>query len=583
MLLGLRLSGTTSLADGIPITTEHVVGSLVQPVFVTTPLQDKVNLFIVEQRGTIRKFDRTTQITTMFLDIRTRVVGSLENGLLGMAFHPAYSQNGFFFVYYIRRAIPNEIVVSRFTVPPSSDVPDPLSEHILLVIPNALARHVAGWIGFGPDEYLYVSIGDSVGNPQDLGAGFGGKILRLNVDQGDDFPADSQRNYAIPPDNPFANEIAGQEVWAYGLRNPWRCSFDRLTGDLYIADVGSSDREEINMQPSGTPGGRNYGWPCVEGTLCRNQPNCDCNNPNFTPPTFELPRDQARAIIGGYVYRGRCAIPEWQGRYLFSDFSDGKLKSILIDEEGADCLRIHDLLNSVSSLGEDSDGEIYLTLHSGSLRRIIPHPGCSDCDMNSVSDACQIADGTSEDNDENGIPDECVPTVQIIGSDPPDGAVDARQRTTPDGLSSECDRVQLTLSDSHVGTTPTSFCVRQSGKCEIPPKISNILPTGEDPIFTVQLECNTDICVWRTFSHRQAAETIRIGILPGDVTANGTADSDDVLALLDSLKGLSPRDLWSIDIDRSGKATVSDAIRLIDVLNRIGAFGQSPPCTLPPP
>jgi hypothetical protein len=303
------------------------------------------------------------------------------------------------------------------------DVGDFASRQTILHIPYNITNHRAGWMGFGPDGYLYISTGDGGENdPQNNAsnlAALKGKILRLDVNgpdgqprtaDDDCFPADADRNYCIPADNPFvATAGAAPEIWAYGLRNPWRCSMDRLTHDLWIGDVGQHVREEVDVLPAGT-GGAFFGWRCMEGTVPTNLPGCVAPLPPSIAPVFEYP---VSAVIGGYVYRG-CAIPALQGKYLFGDWG-GTFRSFRYSPEtGVTELVIHNAefaLGSgiISSLGEDALGELYLTNWSnGDIRKIVPASFTGpDCNANMINDACDIAQGSSADRNRNGVPDEC--------------------------------------------------------------------------------------------------------------------------------------------------------------------------------
>jgi glucose/arabinose dehydrogenase len=361
--------------------------SLSFPVFAIAPADGSNRLFIVEKNGVIKILNLVTQqlLPTPFLDLTGQIATSGEQGLLGLAFHPNFSQNGFFYINVVTPAGFTEI--RRYRV--SSTDPnqaDPSSSTLVIRIDQHLpggflfSNHKAGWLDFGPDGYLYIALGDggSGGDPQNVAQNLSillGKMLRLNVDM-DDFPVDPDRNYAIPADNPFAGAIPGaDEIWALGLRNPWRASFDRGTGDFYIADVGQGAREEVNASISATGGGRgaNYGWKIMEGTNCFSPP---CDVPGLTPPVLEYDHSGgACSITGGYVYRGNV-IPALQGTYFYADYCLGFVRSFRLSggmaTERTDWPTL-DPNENITSFGEDAAGELYIVTQQGGLYRIVPN------------------------------------------------------------------------------------------------------------------------------------------------------------------------------------------------------------------
>ncbi|TVQ49126.1 MAG: T9SS C-terminal target domain-containing protein [Saprospirales bacterium] len=325
-------------------------------------------IFVIEKRGTIRSVDSAGNYSGFFLDIRNRVrsLGG-EQGLLGLAFHPDFEQNGFFFVNYTN--LSGTTVVSRFSVDENNPaLGDENSEIILMEFSQPFANHNGGQLLFGPDGYLYIFSGDGGSGGDPINAGqdpltFLGKILRIDVDNGDP--------YAIPEDNPFfGSDFELDEIWALGLRNPWRNSFDRLTGDLWIADVGQSAREEINFQSYSSPGGENYGWRCYEGFLPFNLSG-DCDPDDFVFPIYEYVThgQNGCSITGGYVYRGQ-AIPDLYGTYVFGDFCTGLIFSLEWDSISME-YRSEIMFNifggQLASFGEDVHGELYVT-HYGQGR-----------------------------------------------------------------------------------------------------------------------------------------------------------------------------------------------------------------------
>ncbi len=332
-------------------------------------------LFIVEQPGRIRIIDGAGEVLpTAFLDIRNRVSSGGERGLLGLAFHPDYADNGYFYVNYTDTNDPMHTTIARFQVQADdANVADPASEKILLRVEQPYNNHNAGDLAFGPDGYLYIPLGDggSGGDPDDFSQNrlsFLGKLLRIDVDNGDP--------YAIPPDNPFAmDDFTLDEIWAIGLRNPWRFSFDRLTGDLWIGDVGQNRWEEIDFQPAESDGGENYGWDCFEGSEMFAMSSTDCGGDTYTDPVFEYfntTNTNGCSVTGGFVYRGDDYV-ELYGQYIFTDFCSGKFWATEQLEDGS--FETRELANfnnfDYSSFGEDQSGELYVAgLASGTIYRL---------------------------------------------------------------------------------------------------------------------------------------------------------------------------------------------------------------------
>ena len=381
------------------LSTRLVASGLRMPVYATAPPGDTKRLFIVErgdrqQPGRVRILELATSTLKPHPMLAVAEISSdfNEQGLLGLAFHPKFAQNGFVYVNFTEHPgqDASKLIthIRRFKVSASDpDHVDPASGTTILTIaqPTPVDRfknHKCGWLAFGSDGFLYIGTGDGGpqsgndpnGNAQNLSLLLG-KMLRIDVDN-DDFPSDPNRNYAIPKDNPFVNRpLARGEIWSFGLRNPWRNCFDRSTGDLWIADVGQGDREEINFQPAASTGGENYGWRIKEGLRVT---GLDPLPPPGTlrDPIFEYSHASGeRAIIGGFVYRG-VAIPQLQGVYFFADIT-GKFSSLRFDGSTPPQVtrdRESELfpngINDVNSFGEDAAGELYICVADGRVFRI---------------------------------------------------------------------------------------------------------------------------------------------------------------------------------------------------------------------
>jgi len=344
---------------------ELALDGLDTPVFATHAGDGSGRLFVLEKPGRIVTQDQEGAVT-LFLDIRERVGSSgYEQGLLGLAFHPDFARTGRFFLYYPSQS--GAAVISSFQARSDLLVGDPASESILLRVEEPAANHNGGMIAFGPDGLLYAGLGDggaandAFGNGQNLGALLG-TLIRLDVD--------SAAPYAIPADNPFVNRPGVRpEIWAYGLRNPWRFAFDRLTGELFIADVGQNQWEEVNLQAADSRGGENYGWPIMEGTHCFGAASCD--RAGLVLPVAEYGHDQGCSITGGYVYRG-AAQPQLQGAYFYGDFCSGQIWSLSRDAAGR--WRSDELLRSglqISSFGETEAGEVLVVDMRGAVYRLV--------------------------------------------------------------------------------------------------------------------------------------------------------------------------------------------------------------------
>lgn len=336
-----------------------ITGGLTAPVFLTQPLDDG-RIFVVEQAGRIRVIRDGVLQTTPFLDITSRVLSGGERGLLSVAFHPQYATNRFFYVYYTTRTngttlANGDIVIERFTATTNPEVADPATAKLIITTAHSLQpNHNGGLVSFGPDGMLYAGFGDGGGggDPYQTGQNQNvllGSLLRLDV---------SGDPYTIPPSNPFVGQAGKRgEIWAKGLRNPWRYAFDPPTGLLYIADVGQNAREEINVMPA-SQAGVNYGWSVMEGAICYNA--ATCNQTGLTLPVLDYPHSAGCSITGGYVYRG-SAIPGIRGHYFYSDYCTAFLHSFRYENGTAVDAKDWGLtMSNVTSFGVDFAGELYV-------------------------------------------------------------------------------------------------------------------------------------------------------------------------------------------------------------------------------
>ncbi len=343
-----------------------------RPLYVTHAGDESGRLFLLEQSGKIWILKDGLRSAQPFLDVSGLISQVAltnhytEQGLLGIAFHPDYAANDIFFIYYTDRA--GDTALARYQVSPSNpDLADPASAQIIFQLPQPYTNHNGGHIDFGPDGYLYVALGDGGAANDPLGAGQNrelllGSILRLDVA--------SLLPYGIPPDNPFVGDAnALDAIWAYGLRNVWRFSFDRATGDMYIADVGQNQWEEVNFQAADSLGGENYGWNVWEG----NHYFAGGNAPNHVPPFFEYSHIRGRcSVTGGYVYRGE-AIPALQAVYFFGDYCSGDIWAAWRDPDlNWRAVEWKKTNFQISSFGEDENGELYVIDYRGALYRFEP-------------------------------------------------------------------------------------------------------------------------------------------------------------------------------------------------------------------
>lgn len=346
---------------------EPFVSGLEAPIGIDNAGDGSGRLFVLEKAGRVRILRNGALVARPFLDITSRVGSTeYEQGLLGLAFDPGYRDNGRFYVNYTD--LNGDTVIARYQVSNDPDYVNPATEAILLAVDQPYANHNGGQLAFGPDGYLYVAMGDGGrgGDPHGNGQSTStllGKLLRLDV---------SGIGYSIPPGNPFVGQAGKRaEIWAYGLRNPWRFTFDRLTGDLYIGDVGQGAWEEVNFQAAGVSGGVNYGWSEMEGMHCYPS-GSSCNPALYTLPVAEYSHSDGCSITGGYVYRG-SAQPALYGAYFFGDFCNGQLRALQPAPGGAwQLTKLTRANTKLSSFGEDEAGEVYAAgFDSGVIYRLV--------------------------------------------------------------------------------------------------------------------------------------------------------------------------------------------------------------------
>jgi glucose/arabinose dehydrogenase len=356
---------------GIPeLRARRIASGFASPLDLQAAPGDVERLYVVEQGGRIEIVREGAVQPEPFLDISDRTRGGGERGLLGLAFHPEFASSGRFFVNYTR---PNGATIIAEFRASSGDRADPATERQLLVVPQPFSNHNGGALTFGDDGLLYIALGDGgsggdpLGNGQFLGTLLG-KILRIDVD--------SEVPYAVPADNPFVSTPGAEpEIWAYGLRNPFRMSFDRATGNLYIGDVGQSRREEIDVGLASRGGGENYGWNVTEGTLCFN-PGSGCRTTGITLPVLEYGHGDGCSVTGGVVYAG-CRMPDLVGTYFYGDFCTAFVRSFrLVDGAATDrrdwTAELGGNISRITGFGTDAEGEVYIVDFDGEIYRIEP-------------------------------------------------------------------------------------------------------------------------------------------------------------------------------------------------------------------
>jgi glucose/arabinose dehydrogenase len=361
--------GAGAPVAGVPtLSARLVAGGFSKPLDLKVAPGDRDRLYVVEQGGRIRIIRAGQVGTAPFLDISDRISCCGERGLLGLAFHPSFATNRRFFVNYTDAHGDTHIAEFRA---PSADQADPSSERLILAVAQPFANHNGGGLAFGNDGYLYIGLGDGgsagdpLGNGQSLST-YLGKMLRIDVNAGSP--------YAIPSSNPIRSQGALREIWAYGLRNPFRFSFDKTTGDLYIGDVGQSNVEEIDIGLASRMGGENYGWNITEGSACYS-PSKGCVTTGITMPVQEYGHDEGCSVTGGVVYRG-CRMPDLVGTYFYGDYCSAFVRSFRYAagqvSDRRDWTKGLKGIDQISSFGTDADGEVYVVDYEGEVYQLVP-------------------------------------------------------------------------------------------------------------------------------------------------------------------------------------------------------------------
>ncbi|MFZ4575438.1 MAG: PQQ-dependent sugar dehydrogenase [Phycisphaerales bacterium] len=524
-LAALAAAVPCAVAQLAPPAVVRPFASVLQPVMVTAPSNQTDRVYVVDRTGRIQVLNAATGASLgTFLDVRAITSTAGDGGLLCLAFSPNYATDGTFYIYHNTQ--PNaDGVIARYHVSLNPLVADANSREIVLRYPRPIG-HNGGWLGFSPlDGTLNLAVGDGgtaatpdpLNRSQNLVGSFFGKVLRIDP-SGDDFPSDPDKNYSIPAGNPFVGIPGDDEVWAYGLRNPWRCSFDRLTGDFWIGDVGQDVWEEINFESAGFAGGGNYGWKCVEGTTCTSLGGCDCEDPTLRAPFVQIPHDGANcSVTGGVVYRG-SALPDLYGHYLCADWCSNRLwtidrstgSPILVDRTTELQPAPTGVSAGVVGIGEDALGEVYLCeFFGGRVLKLQPPPCTPEFTLHPGS--TQVASGET-----------LVLSASCFGAGP------MSVRWTRDGSPLSDDS---RISGSATGTL-------------------TILATSPADSGVYRLEATSGCGAGQSFP---ATVTVT-GQCPADWDGSGGVDGDDVIAFF------SQWDAGNADIDGSGGTDGDDVI-----------------------
>jgi glucose/arabinose dehydrogenase len=429
LALGTQAARTPAPAEALgPIQLQQVAGGFSQITNIVHAGDER--LFITEKSGRIKVLVDGTTYPTPFLNVQSLLspTPANEEGLLGLAFHPDYPSTPYFYIHYNNPD--GDIVIARYSVSSNPNVADPGSGVILMTISHpGQTNHNGGRLEFGPDGYLYIAIGDGGGandppnNAQNLNTKLG-KILRLDVDQNVGTPP----YYGIPASNPFAGATPGDDaIWAWGLRNPWRISFDRVTGDLLIGDVGQEVREEIDFQPAASAGGENYGWRIMEGFDCHMNEGVGCFDSSLTPPVLDYDQSAGDcSVTGGYMYRGMST--SFVGEYIFGDFCSGRIWHATPGTAPWPRTLLLDAPYLISTFGEDVNGELYLAdWIGGTVQRLLLEDGDGDTVFDQADNCPDDANASQANNDRN-----------FVDQTPP-AAVDDGTWINSDNMGDDCD------------------------------------------------------------------------------------------------------------------------------------------------
>jgi glucose/arabinose dehydrogenase len=587
------VSGFAAPAQAQTLDTVRIASAMSLPLFVTSAPGEPYFIYILLKGGRIVRHDLRTNTQADFIDLNSIVINptgvSDERGLLGLAFHPGYQTNGYFYVYYTSNA--GRQILARYSRT-SPGVGNAASASIVLDMADPFSNHNGGWMAFAPGDtqgHLYVSTGDggSGNDPNNAGQNLAtllGKMLRIDVDgpdnipantDDDGYPADTTINTAIPTTNPFVGgaNTTDDLIWAYGLRNAWRCSFDRATGALYIGDVGQSAFEEHNFQPAASAGGQNYGWRCYEAN--QNTGLCGSLPSGVTFPFFNYGRSLGISTTAGYVYRG-CAIPSLRGTYLLGDFGTARVwavsgASASAAPTGTPTEIQADLsppigggaIASIASFGEDAFGEMYIVRHSassGEVFRIIPQGGIVDCNANNVSDCGEISLGLVADCNSNAIIDSCEIASNAALDCNVNGALDSCEIAANAAL--DCD-VNGALDSCQIAANAALDCDGNGAldSCQI--------------AAAPALDCNNngildDCDITSGFSQDTNKNNIpdECEACPGDANGDNAVNFDDVTAVLGNFGGVYEPGSGGL-----GDANNDGSVNFDDVTAVLGNFG----------
>ena len=593
---GIALLAPVALA-GIPeLSTQRIITGLSRPVLVTAPPDDSDRIFILEQRsgstGRIRIFDLTTNslLSTPFLSVT--VSTSSEQGLLGLAFHPDYAENRYFFINYTNSS--GDTVIARYQAYESNpNLANPSSAQTVMTIDQPYTNHNGGGMEFGPDGYLWIATGDggSGGDPGNRAQNINnllGKMLRIDVDT---LP------YSNPPDNPFVGTSGLDEIHSYGWRNAWRFSFDRLTGDAYVADVGQNAWEEVDVIPAGGGLGGNYGWRCYEGNAAYNTSGCPSASTMIFPVhQYSHGGSPFRcSITGGYVYRG-SAIPSLQGTYFFADYCSNQIWTCLWD--GGDGItnlvdRTSELastnggsISAISSFGEDASGNLYICDLNGEVFRIQAEAPEGACCVNNVcitvpESNCNAGGGEYLGDDVECTDDICIPppandecdASESIGA----GATDFTTEYATDSPDTDCSigaDIWLRYTADCTGTMLVSvlgdfFDVESAVYGQCPSSGGSLIACGESAYVVPVTEGESYLIRLGSVDGSTGSGSVTINCIPGndpcdgDCDGDGVVNVDDVLQMLGDFGGAS-------DCDTNGDGIIG----VDDLLTMLGNWGD---------